>query len=106
MKIGDIVQIIDNGRTYSSYQAWADRHNLVRWGYNGNSPDEWESHLPQYTRLYKVVAIDKHSGTCNSYQHDYILFGIEDLKSRRQYIIGEDGVEFVKSGEAQLELAF
>lgn len=84
-KVGDTVKIIDDGRTYSTYDTWFTKYNIdikyaLKWKH-GESPNNGE--------IYKIVAIYPHDKYMNT-----TLALVED--ERNCYIINIEGIEVVK----------
>lgn len=83
-KVGDAVKVIDNGRTYSSYDTWLIANNIdikyaIKWTTGKH---------PKNDSIYKIVAIHKHSDS------RAMLALIED--DYNCYIINIEGLEVVK----------
>jgi len=94
LKIGinDIVEVIDDGCLYSTYQTMAEFMLLKNW--LSRRLMEYEEN----TNLYRVVFIQPHDviktikmeDLCN---YNALLCGIENLESLNQYIIGIEGLK-------------
>ena len=93
MKIGDKVKIIDEGKCYSSYKEWIKIHGkkyLDNWEY-GNLDFNKED-------TYKIVAKTRHN------DYDDMLYLIQNEKTKRVYIFGEEGIKKVKEKVAEDKL--
>ena len=82
IKVGDTVEVIDDGKIYPAYEEWAIRQNLAFWKYGGK---------PIEGSKLKVVAVDEHL------LNKAILLGVQDPSTYVTYIIGVDGVKRVES---------
>ena len=85
MKIGDKVKIIDGGKCYSSYEEWIKIHGkkyLDNWEYGSRDFNKEDT--------YKIVAKTRHN------DYDDMLYLIQNEKTKRVYIFGEEGIKKVK----------
>lgn len=78
--IGDIVQITDDGCSYTTYSTMAEIMGLTKYVY-GN---KYKHHPPTYSDL-KVITISEH-GDKNS----VTLYGVECVSTGYQYIISNE----------------
>ena len=89
--IGSNVKVIRPGSTYSTYKAMAKHMGLTKWV---NSEGVWD-YLPKKDRTYRVIAKARH-GDDNTegvrYNIKVMLYGIEDIDTGMQYVIGKRGV--------------
>jgi hypothetical protein len=96
VSVGDIIKIIDNGGSFSSYSEWVVYHNLKKHNC-GKLPSENEN--------YKVICIGEHLTYKNHYNE---LLGVECLLTGKQYIIENNDrfIKFVSKGQKQFEFEF
>lgn len=80
----DIVMIANWGEIYSAYTTMADTMGLSRWSRGG--PKDVKS------LTFKVVALHKH------FERDIMLYGVECMKTGKQFIYGELGLKMVSKG--------
>lgn len=85
-QIGDLVRVINWGQLYSSYEEAANKMELKKWKRDAEPP-----HYTDQT-LYTVLN-DFHHG----FTHERIL-GITN--GTRDFVIGEKGVQVIKSAES------
>lgn len=81
-KIGDKVKVVDAGRTYTTYNAWAKKHGLTN--YAGRPRD-----CMTYNGLIGVIVAVVHSATERGY-----LIGIR-AEDGKEYIVEDCGLELV-----------
>lgn len=86
IKIGDKVKVVDEGKGYTTYQRWANKHSLKNYQY---LDDEKLDYFPE--GYFKVLVIDYHEISFST-----MLAGIED-KDGKHYIIDVEGLEVVGS---------
>jgi len=87
VQIGDTVKIINPGKMYFSFTAWAQRHNL------NNLEDTDLYYKPREGRTYKVVALGQHSPNSNPRSNN-LLAGIR-AEDKREFIIEVKGLEVI-----------
>ena len=93
MKIGDKVKIIDGGKCYSHYKEWIKIHGkkyLDNWEYGSRDFNKEDT--------YKIVAKTRHN------DYDDMLYLIQNEKTKRVYIFGEEGIKKVKEKVAEDKL--
>ena len=93
MKIGDKVKIIDGGKCYSHYKEWIKIHGkkyLDNWEYGSRDFNKEDT--------YKIVAKTRHN------DYDDMLYLIQNEKTKRVYIFGEEGKKKVKEKVAEDKL--
>lgn len=82
---GDKVEVIENGKTYSSYRRWLDKYVKNKkikemWVLNG---------LPRNGGIYKVLEKGKH-------EFGHMLYYIQDENTKKCYIISENGIRLIR----------
>lgn len=87
INVGDVVEVVDVGRVYSTYSDWFTQHNIQR--------GSWREGNELYGHVggnLKVLAKGRHG-----YISDILLF-IEEVCTGYRALIGVDGVKLVSSG--------
>lgn len=84
INIGDTVKITNDGRHYSAYEEWAERHGMSAW-----------KRCPKIKNgeIGVVVAKGLHSPEKKASEHNQIMFGVKIAD--RYVLIGDDGVELI-----------
>lgn len=86
-KIGDIVKVIDTGKTYSTYEKWIEKYAPEYIDdYSNKSFD-----VPFKGDLYRVITTGKHM------MYDVNLVLIQNEYSDQVYIISEDGLKLYQT---------
>ena len=86
IKVGDIVEVIDNGQQYNTYIEWIEReiesiHLRYMFDYGNDLDVDSE---------YEVIHIAQHNHLCNE-----ILLYIQNTVTRKCYLISAIGVQKV-----------
>lgn len=92
MKIGDTVEVIDDGYAYTTYTDWAEKHGLENFTFGGSPIDRERRDPPT---IGKVIAKGLHSGDFPSILSSVrMLYGV--CIEGKDFIIEEAGLRFVK----------
>lgn len=82
----DLVTVIDDGESYTTYKDWFSLNKLEgllkRYDYSNSAENGKE---------YKVLAQGKHE-----YDKELTLYAIEDVDTKKVYLVGEKGLKFKK----------
>lgn len=93
IKVGDYVEVVNTGYSYTTYQGMAEVMGLGRY-------ISKDGRLPKLEEVYKVIALKKHPDSSTT-----TLLGIE-AKGGEHYIIGLEGVKKVDKLEEEDDTVF
>lgn len=85
-EIGDTVEVVDNGKTFTTYEEWFKENNC-----KCLALDYKENQLPNCTFSYKVIARGRHRNSL--YSNIYAIKVISFSSTNQIYLIGEDGLK-------------
>jgi hypothetical protein len=92
IEVGDLIEVINSGFCYDTYNSWAERNELQHWKRKA---------CPEDKGIYKVKKIGLHGDG----DGETLLYGIE-LDYISSCIMGKKGIKLFKKREIQLEFNF